>query len=526
MGIGPELAGGMAGSALGSMMGGGGGGGDNKLMDQYNFLLNGALQNAINTSTNYTNQAKDQLNSGLGNATNAFNTGLTNASNQLIPYTNAAFGMGQALLSPYRNAGYAANNALLQSLGLPTQDLNAANQQYLGQQASLFRQQLTGNSNVDITAPTGPAPTLDNYLNQVTPQQIQDYIKQNTKATQLQNGNVVSNGGFSGQAYSGAGYNNGTPYTAYNDNGGLNQILNDPTVTNQAKQYLAQQAFNTANQQYQTQQNNYNQYQNFLQQSGYNPNASTNVNSGTATNPANPQGALQSFLNSPQYQLMFGNNAAQQYAQNGSFNPQQAFQQDPGTQFAIQQGLKDLQQQGAAKGLLESGPMQQNLLKYAQGMEDQQYQRFLQNQNSVFQNYQGQLAQMSNLGSGLTGANTAASLYSNLGNQLGQYNYGTGNNIAGANLSTSNDIASLLANQGVLNANAYLSTGAAQAQGLMANAGMNAQINAMNQANQGYMNAGSLFGGSNSGYNSTPTVGTYYGGGGMGPGQFFARPTF
>lgn len=207
---------------------------------------------------------------------------------------------------------------------------------------------------------------------------------------------------------------------------------------------------------------------------------------------------LMAFLNSPQYQALYG-------TENTQTNPVDRFRFDPGYQFAIDEGLKQLQQKSASRGLLESGATQRDIQQFSQGMADQNYQRWLEQQNNVFANRQNQLMGLSTLGSQLTGASTAASLFGNLGNQLAQYNFGTGQALANNQQGTSSNISSLYANQGVLNANAYLNTGAARAQGLMNIAGMGmqqqnnqqasqAQQQTGNYANQGAIMGSSLFG--------------------------------
>jgi hypothetical protein len=237
--------------------------------------------------------------------------------------------------------------------------------------------------------------------------------------------------------------------------------------------------------------------------------------------------ALENFFNSPGYKLLFGEG-------NNQVDPTERFKFDPGYQFAQDEASKQLQRNYASKGLLESGPMLLELQKQSQGMADQNYQRWLGQQNQLFNtdqqtrnalyaadqaqrggllnNYQNQLQGLSTLGSQMTGANTAASMYGSLGNLLSGQQYGTGNTLFQGNMQTGQNIAELLANLGVYTGNAQMATGAAQGQGLWnaLNAAMQSQNNAaasqsgsMNaqQANQGYLAGANLLGGGLGGFN-------------------------
>lgn len=180
------------------------------------------------------------------------------------------------------------------------------------------------------------------------------------------------------------------------------------------------------------------------------------------------QAGLQPFFDTPMYQLLYGENANQ-------INPTERFRADPGYEFAQEEAFKKLQQYGAARGLLESGPLQVELQKQAQGMADQNYQRWLGQQAGAYTDYQDRLAGLAQMGAGQTGADQYAQIGATLAPLLGGYNISTGQNIGQANLGVGQDIASLLANQGVFGANAMLNTGAAKANALMQAFGINAQ---------------------------------------------------
>lgn len=196
------------------------------------------------------------------------------------------------------------------------------------------------------------------------------------------------------------------------------------------------------------------------------------VNQGGTGQPAqqaaDPSAGLQSFFNTPMYQVLYGQNANQA-------DPTQRFQADPGFQFNQEQTAKQMQQLGASKGLLESGNMQVELQKQLQGNQNQQYQTWLGQQGNLYNSYQDRLNGLSQFGSTQTGGQQSYDQGNILGQLLGGYNQQTGQGIAAGNLSTGENISSILGNQGVYNANAYLNTGAAQAQTLMSLLGMNMQ---------------------------------------------------
>jgi hypothetical protein len=86
-----------------------------------------------------------------------------------------------------------------------------------------------------------------------------------------------------------------------------------------------------------------------------------------------------------------------------------AFHADPGYQFAFDQGLQGLDRSAAARGSLYSGGHSADLIRYGQGMADQQYGQFYDRLMGLAG--MGQNAS-SNLGS--VGTGSAASIGSNL----------------------------------------------------------------------------------------------------------------
>lgn len=221
-----------------------------------------------------------------------------------------------------------------------------------------------------------------------------------------------------------------------------------------------------------------------------------------------PNTGLQAFLSTPQYSLLYGQdtaNSAINAANAGAYNPVDTFRLDPGYQFAIDQGMRQMQQNAAAKGLLESGPLLKELQQYGQGMADQNYQRWLAQQQGLYQDYQNKLGSLAQFGSTQTGAEQELNLNSMLAQLAGNANLATGQGISNTNLAALTDIASLFGNQGVLSANALLNTGAAQANNIMQGNIFAAQLQAQQQAmaNQA---ANSMFAGQGAmqGYQGSP----------------------
>jgi len=170
------------------------------------------------------------------------------------------------------------------------------------------------------------------------------------------------------------------------------------------------------------------------------------------------------FFNSPIYGMLYGQQGATSNAtaaQNGTYNPVTAFQNsDPSYQYQINQALENVNNMGAAKGLLESTNTQNNLLNTSQNLQNQQYQNWLGQQNSLFSNYQNQLYGLANQGAVNTQATSSNSANQNLASLLAQLTSSTGSQLSSNSQNTGQTISQILANQGVLNANAYLGLGA------------------------------------------------------------------
>jgi hypothetical protein len=126
----------------------------------------------------------------------------------------------------------------------------------------------------------------------------------------------------------------------------------------------------------------------------------------------------------PQLQALLGGGGL---TQKFSFNPtQQQLEQTPGYQFALQQGMKNVNNQLAAKGLNLSGAQAKGLSSFATGLADQTYQQQYQNALQNFMTNYGVQSDQYNRLSGLLGlGQNAAAGVGNAGlqtaNQAGNY---------------------------------------------------------------------------------------------------------
>ena len=197
---------------------------------------------------------------------------------------------------------------------------------------------------------------------------------------------------------------------------------------------------------------------------------------------ATPQSVLANFMDTPAYRLAFGNDPN---VLDPNLNPQERFRADPAYQFIQDEGIRQLQNQAASRGLLESGRSMRDIEQFAQGNADQNYQRWLQQNMGLFQDWTNQQAGIMQQGAQFAGP--AASLQT--GSGLAQGNQQQGAAQAGAygqygqNMSgIGSNISSLFGNQGVYGGSAYMNTGAAQASAVMQAASLYGQLQAANSA--------------------------------------------
>lgn len=132
---------------------------------------------------------------------------------------------------------------------------------------------------------------------------------------------------------------------------------------------------------------------------------------------ASPESVLKKFFDTPEYRLMYGNDPN---VLNPKLSPTERFRFDPGYNFQIEEGFRGLQNNAAAQGLLESGSTQRDLLKFSQGMADQSYQRFLGQQDSLYNSWQNRMAGLAQMGPQVNGANQAMQQGQSLAGLSGQ----------------------------------------------------------------------------------------------------------
>ena len=263
---------GLAGTLAGIFGGGSDSGKDpaQQAYQQMAQILNAGLNKALNFNTNYTNQAINQQNTSLQQAINAL-TGYGQQAQQVATNAiNQGLSQYQQLQKPYANAGYDALDAYKQSLGLATPQGGTRNQ-VLASQLQPLLQSLKGNYN------TPTAPDMTTFANQITQDQIKDYINNNihNKASYTQDGGIT---GVT-DTYSGVGSSPNSNVSQglvgqgaqanLNDpnlrNTLMNSLLNNPSILSQVRNSLAQPAYQAAQGQYNQNMGTLNQINTMLQ---------------------------------------------------------------------------------------------------------------------------------------------------------------------------------------------------------------------------------------------------------------------
>lgn len=123
------------------------------------------------------------------------------------------------------------------------------------------------------------------------------------------------------------------------------------------------------------------------------------------------------------------------------------FREDPGYQFAVDEGQRAIDRSAAARGTLNSGGTLKALARYGQGMADQQYGNWWDRQRAVQADHFNRLSTIAG-----TGQTTATSLGTQGQNFAGQQT-GTLSNIANLHLQGGNARASSYLRRGALSAN-------------------------------------------------------------------------
>jgi hypothetical protein len=165
--------------------------------------------------------------------------------------------------------------------------------------------------------------------------------------------------------------------------------------------------------------------------------------------------ALQDFYDTPEAQMLFGKMDATK-------GPQDNFHTDPGYQFALDQGNKQVANRASAMGMLDSGQFVKDLSTFNQGIADQQYGDWRNRLSNTFNNYRNTLSTIAGLGQPLSsgqmpfqqGANLS-NLGSNYANSVSNIYGQMGNNLAGGVLGAANARAQGAMGQAAGNANMW-----------------------------------------------------------------------
>lgn len=113
-------------------------------------------------------------------------------------------------------------------------------------------------------------------------------------------------------------------------------------------------------------------------------------------------GALNDYYGSAQYRAIFGDDAMDHPGESAI----DRFHGTPGYQFALDQGSRQVTNNAAASGLLNSGQFAKNLTNFAQGQADQNYNSYLDQLIGNFNSYQGNLTNLANAGFGIAQNNS------------------------------------------------------------------------------------------------------------------------
>ncbi len=246
------------------------------------------------------------------------------------------------------------------------------------------------------------------------------------------------------------------------------------------------------------------------------------------SNATGAQQGLQNFYASPEYQALYGGSPSEMTTQ----SVEQRFQNDPGYQFQLQQGLQAVQNKSIANGQGYSPAMAQALAGYTTGLASQHFDTYRSGLANTFTQYQNQLQNLSGMGATASGAGAALAQQTSQGinqNQTGlaagqaNVNQATAQGLSANAMNAATGQSALTQNTGSSIANAYTGQGDNQSSLALAagqaRAGQSQYQNSSSASAMGGLGAGigsltSLFGSSQSGGSSGGSSGSG-GGGGM-----------
>ena len=174
---------------------------------------------------------------------------------------------------------------------------------------------------------------------------------------------------------------------------------------------------------------------------------------------AEPYSMIRSFIDLPEYRLMFSSGEPQQF--NEYAPTQERFFADPGYQFQQDEGIRNLLRNHAAQGLVHSGRSVRDTLQFSQDLANQAYGQWYDRQNNMYNNYINRIAAIAGLGPSVNGAQNA---------------FNTGVNQANLSTGTGTNLASSFLGQGQAGLGAFLNTGAAKANAIMQAAEIQGQV--------------------------------------------------
>lgn len=186
------------------------------------------------------------------------------------------------------------------------------------------------------------------------------------------------------------------------------------------------------------------------------------------SNQSAAQQGLQNFYASPEYQTLYGGSPAEMTTQ----GVEERFKNDPGYQFALQQGLRGVQQSAFAKGSGYSPAMAQALTEYGTGLASQNFNTYRTGLSNTFQQYQTQLQNLAGMGATASGAGAQLAQQTgqginnnatNLSTGQANINQATGQGLSQNAMGAANSLSTLASNQGSNLANAYTGQGTEQA---------------------------------------------------------------
>lgn len=130
------------------------------------------------------------------------------------------------------------------------------------------------------------------------------------------------------------------------------------------------------------------------------------------------------------------------------------YQQSPGYQFQLNQGLGAINNTASARGGVNSGNTLKSLTQYGTGLANQDYQQAYTNYVNAQNQQFGQLQTLA--GSGQNAAANLGALGSQVGSSIGSNIIGAGNASAAGQVATSNTIGNSLNNLGSIGSNYLL----------------------------------------------------------------------